>query len=374
MNNTNLLEEDNYLKSLAIDNLPNNTLVSKIDLISFCFLMCGIPDDNIRNTINLSRITEKFWEYFRKYEGFTETFNNFTNKELTNAFKYVFYLPVFTKYSHSHVIKTFFILKSRNIFKSDTILADVNKALTFTLKSYQNYFCSLKRKRNTTLFSKEIKHLVSDTHVKDLYCTLETRNFCDIYKAVNPFRNNINNNINVLSNNDPNNLSRNNKNDVKVENSLINNNYKKRMIFNVIHEKKTSITDNIAYDDNKENKDNLVQQSSNAFVVSDSTQANLTTVNSVDSYFTNNNINNNNYSKFYNKSNTSNSANNNNSVCASLVKDNDSNVTNKIINQIADDRSKKVNKLNIYSNVENNACSFNLEEKKEFLKRENKIR
>lgn len=145
---SNFQEKNDFdlIEKLFIHNLPNKPLKNKLDLTTFCFLLSALPDNNVRSNINLSRITFKFWEAIRKIPYFARTFEYFSDKELTNTFKYVMYLPAIKRYSPLFVLKAYFSAKSKKIITQNTKLADISKALSFILKNIQ-YTVNLDKKK-----------------------------------------------------------------------------------------------------------------------------------------------------------------------------------------------------------------------------------
>lgn len=145
---SNFHEKNDFdlIETLFIHNLPNKPLKNKLDLTTFCFLLSALSDNNVRSSVNLSRITTKFWEAIRKIPYFEKTFEYFSDKELTNTFKYVMYLPAIKRYSPLLVLKAYFSAKSKKIITQKTKLADISKALSFILKNKQ-YTVNLDKKK-----------------------------------------------------------------------------------------------------------------------------------------------------------------------------------------------------------------------------------
>ncbi len=123
---------------LNINNLSNNVLQNREDLITFCFLLYGVPEKRCRKIINCSRITEKFWKHLKSLEGFINTFNNFTERELNNTFKYIIYLPACQKFEIDLVLKTFFYLRDEKLINENQSIAEIGKTMLFWLNKIKD--------------------------------------------------------------------------------------------------------------------------------------------------------------------------------------------------------------------------------------------
>lgn len=177
-------QEEFIINNLLIDNLPSKTVENREDLISFCFLLFGIPEENCRKKINCSRITEKFWKQIKGLKNFELTFNNFTERELNNTFKYIVYLPACQKFEINLVLKTYFHLKESKLIDSNLSIADIGKSMMYWLTKIKELARndSLKTKETIELcnFTKEIL----DYDITNLYVNLK-ENLLDQEKKVN---------------------------------------------------------------------------------------------------------------------------------------------------------------------------------------------
>lgn len=163
-----------YLETLTIEALPIIPLRIRLDLLSFNFLLFGIKENQLRKSINFSRTTEKFWETFRRIPKFNSTFNYYSNKELANTFKYIFYLPINTKFLPSLVIKVFFTLKENNLFTNDISLADVSKTLMFYLKKNHSTLNSMSKSKKPSKLNSNVTNLIQKINIKDLYIKIKS--------------------------------------------------------------------------------------------------------------------------------------------------------------------------------------------------------
>lgn len=168
-------QEEFLTNNLIIDNLPNKTVENREDLISFCFLLFGIPEENCRKEINCSRITEKFWKQIKTLNNFELTFNKFTERELNNTFKYIVYLPACQKFEINLVLKTYFHLKESKLIDSNLSIADIGKSMMYWLTKIKELARndSLKTKETIELcnFTKEIL----DFKIIDLYVNVKEK-------------------------------------------------------------------------------------------------------------------------------------------------------------------------------------------------------
>ncbi len=152
---------------LQLHNLPKEIIISKFDLVKFCFLVLGISNDAIRPFINYSKITDQFWYQLRKLRGFQETFKNFNMKEVYNVYKYIHYFKINNKkkYGNDIVIKAFYLLVERGEIDEGTSMADIGNILLKFLK-----FNTRKNGRNKDIALDKINilyHYVnSDTNVR----------------------------------------------------------------------------------------------------------------------------------------------------------------------------------------------------------------
>lgn len=151
LNEQTILSQDsdwNTIKQYELQSLPSSTLTNKQDLIRFCFLLLLLQDDLVRKAINKSRITIQFWTEFRILEDFQKTFINFSDKELLNVFKYIYFFPVHKHFSPYLTVKAYLYLSSSNSLAWDLSLADLGKEIMIFLKKLT--------RKNSRLFNSNI--------------------------------------------------------------------------------------------------------------------------------------------------------------------------------------------------------------------------
>lgn len=163
---TEFQEEELFLRNLNLNHLPKVVLKTKLDCIAFSFLLLGLHDDKVRTILNLSRITEKFWNTFRKLPGYENVFDYFSSRELMNNFKYIYYYQANNKYKLSLIIKAFFGLTMKNKITNSSTLADIGKEILKALKLY-----SLYSSKNKTLDKEVISNyeLIRNIDIGKLY-------------------------------------------------------------------------------------------------------------------------------------------------------------------------------------------------------------
>lgn len=135
-NISTLSTEELFLSTLKLEDLPKKTFESKFEVASFCFLLLGLKDNQIRKTINLSIITENFWLELRDHPYFNKCFDYYTSKDLMNIFKYIKYYKPLKNFPVILIIKAYFSLIFHSDINSNTIIADVRKKIHHLLKSY----------------------------------------------------------------------------------------------------------------------------------------------------------------------------------------------------------------------------------------------
>lgn len=119
---------------LKLHNLPTASLTEKWHVIKFCFLLIILPDEVVRQSINKSRITTSFWSDFRRLDGYLQTFNYFSDRELVNVYKYIYFYSAMRQFSSILVVKSFFYLEQQKAIYSELSLADIGKVILRFLK------------------------------------------------------------------------------------------------------------------------------------------------------------------------------------------------------------------------------------------------
>lgn len=127
-----------FMKNLNLENLPNCQLNTKLQIISFCFLLLGVPEENSKPQISYSRITDKFWNKLRNLTHFHKTFDKFSDKELANTYKYIFYFPCSSKYSHIFLIKSYFSLFKRDLITDSTLMSQISRSISNCIANENN--------------------------------------------------------------------------------------------------------------------------------------------------------------------------------------------------------------------------------------------
>ena len=162
-------KEENLLSILDLEDLPNKPLQSKFDVIVFCFYLLGISDEKTREKINNSRITYLFWEKCRELPKFKDSFCHFTDRDLSNTFKYVMYLNAVKSYNRILVIKMFFYLLHKNKIHEKMSLANIGKILSTKLSVFPKGNSSLRLTvLNKLVNSKEVD-LVEKVKLSEIY-------------------------------------------------------------------------------------------------------------------------------------------------------------------------------------------------------------
>lgn len=225
---SNTLPDEMFLNSIELENLPNKQLMNYLDLVSFCFLLSGVKDSSIRKYINNSRTTERFWEQFRKLPDFGKTFEYFSNRDLANTFKYVYYIPVMSKYPLPYIIKAIFSLKAKELIDSNSSMAEISKTLSFILKKNTSSINAVLKNKKPRSLNTEISMCLSEIKIEDFYRI--TRIDSNEKENLNSNNNNINeisncnSNINEVIYSSTNNTSFNNNNEIKLEEYVNDNN------------------------------------------------------------------------------------------------------------------------------------------------------
>lgn len=122
------------IDKLELESLPSSTLIHRQELIRFCFLLLLLKEEQVRKVINKSRITIQFWTEFRTLHRFHSTFTHYSDKELINAYKYIYFYPVHKSFSTILIVKAYFYLDSINSFTSQISLAELGKEILNFLK------------------------------------------------------------------------------------------------------------------------------------------------------------------------------------------------------------------------------------------------
>lgn len=119
---------------VQLHHLPNQMLENKFDIIKFCFLFFYISEDIVRKSINLSRITKRFWVQFIEKREFQKTFRLFDIKIIFNIYKYIHYFKTNSVFSKELNLKAFFYLIDEGIINERTSLASIDKKILLFLK------------------------------------------------------------------------------------------------------------------------------------------------------------------------------------------------------------------------------------------------
>lgn len=133
--NLNLGDGCSVINQLQLQNLPSMVLQTKQEQVRFCFLLLLLTDESVRKCINKSRITVQFWTKFRELHGFQQTFMHFSDKEMLNVFKYIYFYPAFKQFPSYLVVKSYFYLDSIESFPSEANLAGQGKKILKFLKN-----------------------------------------------------------------------------------------------------------------------------------------------------------------------------------------------------------------------------------------------
>lgn len=161
------------VNSLSIENLPNKVIESKAELVSFCFLLLGISEENCRKGINCSKITEKFWREFKKLKDYEQSFSKFTEKDLNNSFKYIVYLPACQKFEINLVLKTYFRLLESNLIDNTQPIAEIGKIMLNWLTKIKELLKNdnLKMKENIELW--KFTNEIIEYNIADMYINVK---------------------------------------------------------------------------------------------------------------------------------------------------------------------------------------------------------
>ena len=182
------------VRTIGLENLPNKVIESKAELVSFCFLLLGIPEENCRKKIDCSKITEKFWKEFKSLSCYEETFSKFSEKELNNTYKYIVYLPACQKYETRLVIKTYFYLVESSIIDSNLPIAETGKSLLSWLSKIKETTKNNELVNNTELINQIIDYNIADLYINiklDLGLDHSNNDFEFISDVKSSFPNNI---------------------------------------------------------------------------------------------------------------------------------------------------------------------------------------
>lgn len=193
---------------LSIENLPNKVIESKAELISFCFLLLGISEESCRKTIDCSKITEKFWREIKKLKDYEQSFNNFTEKDLNNTFKYIVYLPACQKFEINLVLKTYFRLLESNLIDNNQPIAEIGKTMLYWLIKIKDFSKINSSKNKDSIDNEQLNFTneILEYNIADLYINVEkfknpkNNEFKFIFNEFINKKKSISNTINSISN------------------------------------------------------------------------------------------------------------------------------------------------------------------------------